>query len=61
VLNMVKGQIKYIPKEVMEEIGRIKFEFNMDDDGECLRKLAKRSGMIRELRFNIDFGNKRRK
>ena len=57
----MKGQIKYIPKEVMEEIGRIKFEFNLDDEGECLRKLAKRSNMIRELRFNINFEGKKKR
>lgn len=58
---MVKGSIKYVPKEVMEEISKIKFEFNLDDDGECLRKLAKRSNMMRELKFRIDYTPNMRK
>jgi hypothetical protein len=52
----MKGQLKYIPKEVMAEIGRIRFEFNLPNDGEALRKLAKRSDMMRELKMNLDFG-----
>lgn len=58
---MVKGTIKYIPKDVMEEINRLKFEFNIQDEGECLRKLARRSNMIRDLKFNLDVNIKRGK
>lgn len=58
---MVRGTMKYIPKDVMEEINRLKFEFNIQDEGECLRKLARRSNMIRDLKFNLDVNIKRGK
>lgn len=58
---MVKGQLKYIPKDVMIEINKLRFEFNIDDEQELIRKLAKRSDMLREIEFGIDMKMRKRK
>jgi hypothetical protein len=57
----IRGALKYIPKDVMKELQNIKIEFNINKDSDCLKRMAQRSDMIRELRFGINMNIKRRK
>jgi hypothetical protein len=57
----IRGQLKYIPKDVMRELQNIKIEFNINKDSDCLKRMAQRSDMIRELRFGINMNIKKRK
>lgn len=50
---MVRGGVRYIPKDVVKECEEIKKEYNIDDFGESLRKMASRSMAYRELKFRI--------
>lgn len=53
---MGKGQLKYIPKELIEELNKTKLEFHIDNDADCFRVIAKNNGLAKELKFNLDFG-----
>jgi len=51
---MVKGQLKYVPKEFIEELEYIKFDFGLKKDSDCFRILAKTSRLGREMRIQLD-------
>lgn len=58
----MKGQLKYIPSELLEELNKTKIEFNIDNDADCFRVIARNNKMAKEIKFNLDFGlNKRKK
>ena len=58
----MKGQIKYIPKELIEQLNETKIQFNIDEDAECFRVIAKNNKLAKELKFNLDFSlNKKRR
>lgn len=58
----MRGQLKYIPKELLEELNKTKIEFNIDNDADCFRIIARNNKMAKEIKFNLDFGlNKRKK
>ena len=59
---MTKGTYKYIPKEMVEELELTKTQFNIMNDSDCFRVIAKNNHLAKELKFNLDFGfNKRRR
>ena len=59
---MTKGQLKYLPKELIEELNATKLQLNIDNDADCFRIIAKNNNLAKELKFNLDFGlNKRKK
>jgi hypothetical protein len=54
---MVKGQYKYVPKEMVEELDRVKLNFNIERDNEGFKKIAENSRIGREIRLKIDMNN----
>jgi len=58
---MIKGKIKYLPKEFVEEMNNTKLNFDIDDEGDCLIIMAKNNRLARELRINLNFPIKKRK
>lgn len=56
----MKGQMKYIPKEFLEELNDTKFQFNIDSDADCFKVIAKNNKLAKEIRFNLDFKRKRK-
>jgi len=59
----MKGQYKYIPRELLEELQRTKIELDIDNDADCFRIIAKNNSLAKEIKFNLDFtlNKKRRK
>jgi hypothetical protein len=58
---MSKGSIKYIPKELIDELNATKLQFNIDNDADCFRIMATNNRLAKELKFNLDFRINRRK
>ena len=58
---MVKGTMKYVPKEVVAYLDECKQKFNLKES-EAFRQMIKDSKIGKEVRFTIDlnFGRKRR-
>lgn len=56
-----KGQLKYLPKEVLEELNNIKINFNIDRDSNAFRKMVDFSEVGRELTINLNFERRRKK
>lgn len=56
---MVRGALKYNPKEVIEELDKIKRQFGIAKDADAYRKLVDFSEMGRELK--IILGNEKRR
>lgn len=50
---MVKGSLRYIPKDVAKECEEIMKEYDIKDYGESLRKMAGRSMAYRELKYHL--------
>jgi hypothetical protein len=60
---MVKGTIKYVPKEVVEYLDSCKSKFNIRSDSEAFRKMIEDSKVGRDIKLSIDlnFGRKNRR
>lgn len=59
---MTKGTMKYIPKELFEELENIKVNCHYNKESDIFRIIAHNSRVAREIKLNLDFGfNKRRK
>jgi hypothetical protein len=52
---MTKGTLKYIPKELLEELQNTKIELNIAQDADCFRVIARNNKMAKEIKFNLDF------
>ena len=50
---MVKGTIKWVPKEFLIELNNIKFKFNLKDS-DCFRRIAEDARIGREIKFTLD-------
>jgi hypothetical protein len=57
----MKGQLKYIPKELLEELNSTRIQLNIDNDADCFRVIARNNSLAKELKFNLDFDLGRRK
>ena len=58
----MKGQYKYLPKEMIDELNNTKFQFKIDNDADCFRIIARNNKLAKELKFNLDFSlNKKRR
>ena len=57
---MNKGQYKYIPKELIEELNNIKVSFNINKDADCFRTIAENSRIGREIRLTLEYKKKKR-
>lgn len=57
----MRGNLKYVPKELLEELSKVRLNFNIDKDADGFREIAKNARIGREIRININFENKRRK
>ena len=51
----MKGQLKYIPKELLEELNNTKIQLNIDNDSDCFRIIARNNKLAKEIKFNLDF------
>ena len=56
-----RGQLKYLPKEVVEELNNIKINFNIDKDSNAFRKMVDFSEVGRELTINLNFERRRKR
>jgi hypothetical protein len=57
----LKGQLKYIPKELLEELNNTRLQFDLDNDADCFRIIAKNNKLAKEIKFNLDFNLNRRR
>ena len=57
----MKGQLKYIPKELLEELNSTRIQLNIDNDADFFRVIARNNSLAKELKFNLDFDLGRRK
>jgi hypothetical protein len=55
-----RGAYKYIPADMLEEVTKVKEQFNIDRDADAFRKITDLSAMSRELRFVLGPGLQRR-
>lgn len=46
---MVRGQVMYVPKELVMELDELKFDFGLKKRSDCFKILAKSSRLGREL------------
>ncbi len=52
---MVKGRYAYLPKDVVDELEKLKMELpELNKDGSLLRRMAFRSDIFRELKYNLN-------
>jgi hypothetical protein len=56
-----RGELKYIPKELLEELDNIKINFNVPKDSNAFRKMVEFSEVGRELTINLNFERKKRR
>jgi hypothetical protein len=57
---VTKGGIKYVPKDVLDELNRIKVNLKFDSDSEAFREMVENCRIGREIKFTMSF-NKRKK
>jgi hypothetical protein len=58
---MIRGQYKYIPRELIEELNNIKISYNINKDADCFRTIAENSRIGREIRLTLDYQKKKRR
>jgi hypothetical protein len=58
---MTKGTYKYIPKEMLEELNNTKMQLDIEQDADCFRVIARNNRLAKELRFNLNFKDMRKK
>jgi len=58
---MPRGQLKYLPKEVLKELDNIKINFNIDKDSNAFRKMVDFSEVGREITINLSFERKKKR
>ena len=52
---MIRGAYKYNPRELLEELEKIKINLKVPKDSEAFKKIAEYSRIGREVKFTIDF------
>jgi hypothetical protein len=57
----MKGQLKYIPKELIDELNNTRIQLNIDNDADCFRIIARNNKLAKEIKFNLDFDLLRRR
>lgn len=60
---MTKGTIKYIPKELLEELNSMKIQLDIDNNADCFREIVKNNRVGKEIKFNLNIykiGSKRK-
>jgi len=58
---MAKGQLLYIPKELVDELNKLKVNWGVKSNADGFRRIAEDARVGREIRFSINFGTKRKK
>jgi hypothetical protein len=58
---MTRGEYKYLPKELVEELNNTKVQFKVNKDCDAFKIIATNSRLAKELRFNLDFKWNKRK
>lgn len=52
---MTRGEYKYLPKEMIEELKNTKIQFKVNKDADAFKIIATNNRLAKELRFNLDF------
>jgi hypothetical protein len=60
-MTVKRGNYKYVPKELLEELESIKINFNIDKDSNAFRKMTEFSNIGRELSINLTFDRRKRR
>lgn len=59
---MTKGAYKYLPKEMIEELNKLKIGLKIDRDSDAFKRMVEDAKIGRQVRFTIDFNvNNKRK
>jgi len=58
---MTRGQLKYLPKEVIKELEDIKINFNVDKDSNAFRKMVDFAQIGRDITINLSFERKKKR
>lgn len=58
---MVRGELRYVPRELIEELNNTKIAFKINKDSDAFKIIATNSRLAKEIKFNLDFKYNRRK